>query len=84
MKIKVHLRIGKKSPIRKWKKYAFTKVQLQNGNSSKCKMKMKFQLQMEMKIQLKNENPISKLKLKTIWKLNRKVHKDNQYWKMVD
>ena len=32
----------KKSPIRKWKKYAFTKVRLQNGNSSKCKMKIKF------------------------------------------
>ena len=44
--MKVHLRFGKKSPIRKWKKNAYknwkenpiTKVQLQNGHNSKCKM----------------------------------------------
>ena len=48
----------KKNPIGKWKKNAFTKVQLQNGNNSKCKMKN------ENKILITNgnENPIWKWK----------------------
>ena len=59
MKIKVHLRIGKKVQLENGRNmHLLTKVQLQNGNSSKCNMKMKFQLQMEIKIQLENENPI--------------------------
>ena len=44
----------------------------------KWKLKIKVQLHMEMKIQSENE------KKQTIWKLDRKDHKDNQNWKMVD
>ena len=69
------------------------KVQLENGRKMhlqksnykmeiipnvEWKVKIKFKLQMKMKIQLENENSIWKFKLKTIWKLDRKVLENNE------
>ena len=79
MKIKVHLRIGKKVQLENGRKIhleigknPITKVQLQNWNNFKCKIEIKVQLQIKMKIQLENENE------NPIWKLVRKIHKDHQ------